>query len=431
MAVHVARNNFMEGVGRPLVSPKYYGQTYVDTSTTPRTIWISTSLDVTGWIALSETNHVHGLDDIYGLRVEVAKLVQEEGIDSAIANFKDGTNIWTGNNFFDGELRQGGSQVLNKKSSIGDLADVDITKGLDNLTVLGFNGSSFIPMKLDGVSPSDGGAIDFNAYLRKDQLVTNLTTNSDNEPLAASQGAALKTLLENGYAKVGHKHTEYALLEHTHGEYVDKNSLFQEMRGSLIISSDDLIQPLTLRNKYSSFEVRLPQTEDDSLLFSFDGPDGLTNVVFGATDGSLGRRLNLNFSEITLNGKISKGENSKYLQMPSMKLESSNLLYVGDTKRNFGLDLNDSALIGANQIVFGKPSRSRLNGLLFPKEYAGNSKPTDAGLYHHLYMIDNQLITDTALASEKNYIGLNGVRYFFGPTEPGREAREGDVWFKV
>lgn len=432
MSIHIGRNNFPSGVGQPLIMPAFVGQNYIDTSTNPRNVWIATSKDVSGWKPMAHLDHIHGLDDIYGLRQEVAKLVQEEGISSSIAALKDGTNIWTGTNVFDGELRGNGGKVLSVKSSIGELSDVDLTVGLNNLSVLGFNGSKFIPMKLDGVKP-ETTTIDFGAYVRKDSIVNNLNSNSANDPLSAAQGAELKRIMEADYAKKDHVHTGYATANHTHAQYLDKNADTQEMKGILNIVSQKSNDILNMSGKRARMNIRLSSGEDEPTLVIFDGiQQDLNNVIFGSTDGAIGRRVTFNFSEVVLpGGKLLLGENSKYFQIPTLRMQTSDLNYVGNTKKEFGLDMSNSAIIGASQVVFGRPSKGRLNSIMFPKSYAGNSKPTEAALYHYMYMVNDEMVTDTALASEKGYISLNGVRYFFGSFEPGREARNGDVWFKV
>ena len=119
------------------------------------------------------------------------------------------------------------------------------------------------------------------------------------------------------------------------------------------------------------------------------------------------------------------------MTIPSLKITSEGQTYIGEMNRTFGLDLNNSALIGASQIAFKVPSKGRQNAILFPKNYAGNTQPTDIGLYHYLRMLDGELQTDTALASDARYIRLGGVKIFFSATDPGKEAEDGSIWIKI
>lgn len=434
MSIHVARNNMLFGNGAPSkISPAYYGQIYIDVAANPRQVYISTSEDPTGWLPLGGLNHKHNLTDVVGLREEVSKLVQQEGIESSIASLKDGTNIWTGNNFFDGTLRNGSKDVLTTGSSIGLLADVDITK-LDLNSVLAWDGSKFIPMKLTGVSNDVEGGIDFSAYLRKNQIVNSLGSSATDAPLGAAQGKVIMDTLKKDYSPIKHSHTEYSLSKHTHSNYFDLEKDSVSYKGNLVLGGDFNHEPLSLVNENGRVTFGLPRESKGSAFIGFaeNGGSSIENVVIGGSDGSIGKQLSLNFSEIIIpTGRVRLGESKKSLSMPPIKIGEKDNLYVGGTTRVFGLDLNDSGISGVGQMVFGRPSMGRANSILFPKSHAGNSKPTDVGLYHYLRLVKGEMQTDTALVSEAKYIQLDNKKIFFTSTEPGKEAKTGDLWFKV
>lgn len=434
MSIHISRDNQLKGIGAPTVSPSYYGQSYIDTGTNPRGVWISTSENVSGWVELAHKGHKHTVADFTNLTTEITKIVQEQGIEAALLSLKGGTNTWEGAwNNFTGELRQNGKKVLTQGSSIGDLSDVNITSGLETNALLGWNGSAFIPYVVSGASPSDGG-IDFSKYLKKDSLVTGIGSGDQTAPLAANVATLLYNRVKAEFAEKNHTHTEYASASHTHSNYLDTTKA-STLRNQLNVGgAAGNNTPLTITgpNGRVAFEFSENQAGPTILSFANTGGAQLTEAMFSGVDGSVGGRLTLNFNEIHIpSGGLTIGENKKYMGLPSIRLSSEGQTYIGEMNRTFGLDLNNSALIGASQIAFKAPSRGRQNSILFPKNYAGNTQPADIGLYHYLRLLDGEMQTDTALASDAKYIRLNGVKIFFSATDPGKEAEDGSIWIKI
>lgn len=434
MSIHISRDNQLKGVGSPNIAPSYYGQPYIDTGANPRGIWISTSENVSGWTELSPKGHKHTVADFTNLTTEITKIVQEQGIEAALLSLKGGTNTWEGAwNNFTGELRQNGKNVLTKGSSIGDLGDVNITTGLKANALLGWNGSTFVPYVVTGASPSNGG-IDFSQYLRKDSLVTGIGSGDKTTPLAANVATLLYNRVKDEFAAKNHTHTEYAAASHTHTNYLD-NTKAGTFRNQLNLGgATGNNMPLTITGPHGRVAFEFSENEAGSTILSFQNTAGaeLTEAMISGADGSVGGRLTLNFSEIHVpSGGLTIGENKKYMTAPSMRLSANGQTYIGEMGRTFGLDLNNSALIGASQIAFKAPSKGRQNAILFPKNYAGNTQPTDIGLYHYLRMLDGELQTDTALASDAKYIRLGGVKIFFSATDPGKEAEDGSIWIKI
>lgn len=432
MSITIARNNQLYGAGQPNMAPSYHGQMYIDTVANPRGIWISTSEYVEGWKEVSQKGHKHVVADISNLRQEITDIVQNEGIEAALISLRGGNNTWEGAwNNFTGELRENGRRVLTGNSSIGDLGDVDLTTGLKANALLGWNGSKMVPYEITGASPSSGG-IDFNAFLRKENLITAIGSNDQTRPLAANVGTALYNRVKDEFAPKIHTHTEYAAASHTHSNYANKTTT-NTFTKQMILNGTESLTPLVMTGPSGRVGFEFAPTAGGPTILSFDNTasSDISEAIISATSGSMGGRLTLNFGQIHIpTGAITIGDNKKYMSIPSMKVGESDLNYVGEINRTFGLDLNNSALIGASQLVFKTPSRGRQNALLFPKNFAGNSQPSDMGLYHYLRMVDGELQTDTALSSEANYIKLNGRKFFFSSTEPGREASEGDVWIK-
>lgn len=434
MSIHISRDNQLKGVGAPAVSPSYYGQSYIDTGTNPRGVWMSTSENVSGWVELAPKRHKHTVADFTNLTTEITKIVQEQGIEAALLSLKGGTNTWEGAwNNFTGELRQNGKKVLTEGSSIGDLEDVNITTGLKANALLGWNGSEFIPYVVSGASPSDGG-IDFSKYLKKDSLVTGIGSGDQTAPLAASVATLLYNRVKAEFAAKNHTHTEYASASHTHSNYLDTtkaNTLRNQLNLGGAAGNNT---PLTISGPHGrvAFEFSENQAGPTILSFANTGGAQLTEAMLSGVDGSVGGRLTLNFNEVHIpSGGFTIGENKKYMGLPSIRLSSEGQTYIGEMNRTFGLDLNNSALIGASQIAFKAPSRGRQNSILFPKNYAGNTQPADIGLYHYLRLLDGEMQTDTALASDAKYIRLNGVKIFFSATDPGKEAEDGSIWIKI
>lgn len=434
MSIHISRDNQLKGVGAPAVAPSYYGQSYIDTGSNPRGIWVSTSENVSGWIELSPKGHKHTVSDFTNLTTEITKIVQEQGIEAALLSLKGGTNTWEGAwNNFTGELRQNGKNVLTQGSSIGDLGDVDISSGLKANALLGWNGSTFIPYEVSGASPSDGG-LDFSQYLRKDSLVTGIGSGDQTAPLAASVATLLYNRVKSEFAAKNHTHTEYAAASHTHSNYLDTTKA-GALRNQLNLGgATGNNVPLTIVGPYGRAAFEFSENQAGPTILSFQNTAGaeLTEAMISGADGSVGGRLTLNFNEIHIpSGGFTIGENKKYMSVPSMRLNTEGQTYVGEISRTFGLDLNNSALIGASQIAFKAPSRGRQNAILFPKNYAGNTQPADIGLYHYLRLLDGEMQTDTALASDAKYISLGGVKIFFSATDPGKEAEDGSIWIKI
>ena len=434
MSIHISRDNQLKGVGAPTVAPSYYGQSYIDTGANPRGIWLSTSENVSGWTELSPKGHKHTVADFTNLTTEITKIVQEQGIEAALLSLKGGTNTWEGAwNNFTGELRQNGKNVLTKGSSIGDLGDVNITTGLKANALLGWNGSTFVPYVVTGASPSDGG-IDFSQYLRKDSLVTGIGSGDQTAPLAASVATLLYNRVKSEFAAKTHTHTEYAASNHTHTNYLDTTKAGNLKNQLNLGGATGNNMPLTIVGPYGRVAFEFSENEAGSTILSFQNTAGteLTEAMISGADGSVGGRLTLNFSEIHVpSGGFTIGENKKYMTAPSMRLSANGQTYIGEMSRTFGLDLNNSALIGASQIAFKAPSKGRQNAILFPKNYAGNTQPADIGLYHYLRMLDGELQTDTALASDAKYIRLGGIKIFFSSTDPGKEAEDGSIWIKI
>lgn len=434
MSIHISRDNQLKGVGSPNMAPSYYGQPYIDTGANPRGVWISTSENVSGWIELSPKGHKHTVADFTNLTTEITKIVQEQGIEAALLSLKGGTNTWEGAwNNFTGELRQNGKNVLTQGSSIGDLGDVNITAGLKANALLGWNGSTFVPYEVTGASPSDGG-IDFSQYLRKDSLVTGIGSGDQTAPLAASVATLLYNRVKDEFATKTHTHTEYAAANHTHTNYLDTTKAGSLKNQLNLGGAAGNNTPLTISGQYGRAAFEFSENQAGPTILSFQNTAGseVTEAMISGAAGAVGGRLTLNFSEVHVpTGGFTIGENKKYMTIPSLKITSEGQTYIGEMNRTFGLDLNNSALIGASQIAFKVPSKGRQNAILFPKNYAGNTQPTDIGLYHYLRMLDGELQTDTALASDARYIRLGGVKIFFSATDPGKEASDGDIWIKV
>ncbi len=434
MSIHISRDNQLKGVGSPNMAPSYYGQPYIDTGANPRGVWISTSENVSGWIELSPKGHKHTVADFTNLTTEITKIVQEQGIEAALLSLKGGTNTWEGAwNNFTGELRQNGKNVLTQGSSIGDLGDVNITTGLKANALLGWNGSTFVPYEVTGASPSDGG-IDFSQYLRKDSLVTGIGSGDQTAPLAASVATLLYNRVKDEFATKTHTHTEYAAANHTHTNYLDTTKAGSLKNQLNLGGAAGNNTPLTISGQYGRAAFEFSENQAGPTILSFQNTAGseVTEAMISGAAGAVGGRLTLNFSEVHVpTGGFTIGENKKYMTIPSLKITSEGQTYIGEMNRTFGLDLNNSALIGASQIAFKVPSKGRQNAILFPKNYAGNTQPTDIGLYHYLRMLDGELQTDTALASDARYIRLGGVKIFFSATDPGKEAEDGSIWIKI
>lgn len=431
MAIHITRGNMLSGSGTPQIPAEYYGQTYIDTNANPRGVWVATAENSEGWLALSEVGHKHTVDDFSDLETKVAEIVQAQGISSALAALKGENNSWDGAwNNFTGSLRMGGSEVLTTKSSLGDLGDVNLGDTLKANALIGWDGSNFVPYEVSGASPSDGG-LDFSQYIKKDTLVTDLTSSSSELALAASAGKFIMDTMKSNYAPLNHTHTGFATTNHTHSNYVDKSKA-NTLSEALTFDLGAKTLPLSLRNSFARVDLTLPSSAVGSAILSFAGNGGndVNDVIIGGTDGSTAGNLTLNFSQVTIpSGQFLIPETKRNLSMPPLKIGEPGLTYVGNLDRKPALDVNGGAISGLSQLVFKAHSNSRDQAILFPRNYAGNGQPTEPGYYHYLRLSEGEMKTDTALNSEARYIELNGVRYFFGSKDPGKLAREGDVWF--
>lgn len=434
MSIHISRDNQLYGVGEPGMAPSFYGQTYIDVGANPRSTWVATSESASGWLQLSSVGHKHTVADFSNLRQEIVSIVQQEGIEAALLALKGGTNTWEGAwNNFTGELRQNGKKVLTAGSSIGDLGDVNLTVGLDVNTVLGWNGSNIVPYKITGASPSSGG-LDFSQYLRKDSLVTGIGSGDQTLPLAANVATLLYEKVKAEFATKNHTHIEYASVSHTHTSYLDKTKAGTMEHQLLLGGNAQNLTPLIVKSPSARVAFEFSESPFGPTILSFQNNGGadVSEAIISGAAGAMGGRLTLNFGEVRIpTGAITIGDNKKYMEVPPLKVSLANQTYVGELTRTFGLDLNNSAVIGASQFAFGTPSRGRQNAILFPKSYAGNAQPSDIGLYHHLRLVDGEMQTDTALASDANYIKLGGIKIFFSKTPPGKAASDSDVWFKI
>ncbi len=439
MSIHVTRENMLHGSGAPQISAEFYGQIYINTDTSPREVWVAGAENNAQWVKLSSSGHVHKVADISDLRTTITEMIQHEGIEAALISMRGGNNSWDGDwNNFRGIVRVQGQDVITKGSSIGDLKDVDVSDGLATNTLLGWNGSKFVPFKISGASPSTGG-IDFSTYVTKDDLVSDFQIASTTKALSANGAKSLYETIKKDFALKDHTHTGFAATNHVHKNYLDK-TIAQTMTKNLTLDIGNDAFPLTLRNNYGKINFVLPEKElgetpfqgISSLEFSGGNGKDLRQVMIGGTDGSILNELVLNFSSVVIpSGGLKINETKKSLGMPPMKITSTGIPYIGSLARTPSLDLNNGAMIGTKQIVFRSPASTSMDGLFFPKTFAGNGQPTETGYYHYLRLNNNEMITDTALASEQKYISLNNVRIFFSVSDPGRDAREGDIWIKI
>lgn len=432
MAIHITRGNQLYGTGNPTVSAEYYGQLYIDTSTNPRKAWVATAENSDGWKPLTMDGHKHNVADFADLDVRITELIQKQGIEAAIIALRGGNNSWEGDwNSFTGAVRVGGSDVLTKKSSISDLVDVQLGENVKVNTLLGWDGSNYVPFEVTGASPATGG-IDFTQYIRKDSLETTYNSSSTDKALSASVGKALFEYNKSNYATINHTHTNLAPADHIHEQYLDK-TVAQTVSGSITIETKERV-PFKINNNIAEMKFQFPDTVGESTILGFAGVGGgdTADVLIGGVDGTTGGNLTLNFNSIHIpTGGFTVAENKKYMTMPPMKIDQSDLNYVGNLQRKPAFDLNNGALIGANQIVFRSPSNNKETSILFPKAYTGNGQPTENGFYHYMRMADGEMKTDTAFSTEANYISFGGTKIFFSVTDPGKTAAEGDLWLKI
>lgn len=434
MAIHLDRNNMLFGAGSPVgnVTPEYYGQVYIDTITNPRSIWFSTGQYTTNWVRISDASHKHSLGDISGIKEEVKKLVSQEGIDASLMALMSNSNTWEGRfNNFTGALLVNGHNVITENSSLDSLGDVKMEDKKAG-SILGWNGSNYVPYEVKGAVPSDGGGLDFSVYVRKDSLVNDINSSVTDAPLAAAAGKRIMDAIKAKYSPIGHTHNEYATVGHKHTEYLPSNKNIS-FTHELNIEGDSNDNPLSMTNKHSRISFHNAKSPDGHSIISFSkiGGDDVKAII-GGNDGNTGKELTLDFEVLKLpTGGIELSENKKYLPMPPVRIASQGVNFVGGPSRVYGINAGNNSVVGVSQLAFQMPANSPGQGILFPKSFAGTTQPSDLGLYHHLRMIDGELRTDTALASQANYISLGGRRIFFSPTDPGKAAAVGDLWFAL
>lgn len=441
LAIHLDRDDVLFGTTPPTnLTPEFIGQYYIDTSTTPKTVYVATAINpTTGWDPLAPRDHTHEVFEIVDFESKVQDYINENGIQAAIINLLGNNNTWEGaiNNFL-GELRVEGNRVMaSNMASIDDLADVDTTTVQPSTTsVLGWKGSTWGPVEIvNGTTDPGTGGLDFSNYLTKSMLVNNLTTGSTDRPLAASQGLVLKQLMEDGYATKDHTHTGYSPVDHTHSEYFDltkANALTHE------ISFDGVGTPIfatTPDGGRLSFKVAL--VEDAPHAIEVDGVAGAQKDMYiGGGSESAAGELILNFERVRIpSGKLVTDSESGRIIFSPIRIETPTgqpTQYVANaSSREYGLHLNNTSMIGVNQVVFSKPSNSIADAILFPKSHAGHSQSSEIGYYNYLYIKDDHIYSDATLSTKKSYIELDGRRVFFTNVDPGRDARPGDIWVKI
>lgn len=435
MAVHLDRNDFLQGLTPPTnLVPEFVGQIYIDTSV-PR-VYIAVNSSVSGWRPFAFVGHTHSSGEFSWLQNTVQQYVQEAGIEAALDSLKGGNNHWSGANNFQNTLTLQGVPVLNKQSSINDLGDVDLVTNpvTSNSTILGWTGSSWGAVEVTGVQPSSG-ALDFSNFITKSDVVNNLTTNNIEKALSAAQGVALKSYIDTNFAANGHTHTGYALTSHTHTNYFDKTKAEVLSYG---VSFANTIMPFyASTNDGGAIGIKVAATSSDSHKVEVGGQAGAPGKMYlGGTNESAGEELVLNFEKVRIpSGKLLTDAASGRIIFSPIRIETvsgTGTKYVANSSsREYGLHLANTSMVGVNQIAFARPANGFGDGLLFPKSYAGNSQPSEIGYYNYLYLLDDLIHTDATLASTKNYIQLAGRKIFFSPTDPGREAANGDIWIKI
>lgn len=439
MSIHLQRGDLIQGTTPPYGRvPAFIGQTYVDTSTTPKTIYIATSSNPdTGWQAIANGGHTHESFQISDLDTKIQTYIQENGIQAALTAMLGNNNIWQGEvNNFTNSLRSKGFEVLNTNSKLDDLADVDLSLNPVSSTasILGWTGSSWGAVEVTGVTPSSG-ALDFSNFLLKTDIVNDLLTNSTERPISAAQVFLLKASIEEKYAEKIHTHSEYALATHTHEGYFNKN-ISETLTNGIEFQRVDL--PLFMSStsggtlSLALSESLLDGSKRHAMFIDGAAGDKIDFYLGGNSDTTAGD-LTLNFESVHIpNGKLSVDDTTGRLSVPPVKIAKGDTQYVSNgSSREYGLHLNNSSAIGVGQIVFAHAARTRADGFLFPRSVAGNTQPSDIGQYNYMYILDDALVTDAAFTSTKNYIELNGRRIFFSATEPGREARPGDILIKL
>lgn len=413
--------------------PEFLGQKYVNTSTTPKTIYIAIALNpTTGWQRISNYDHKHIAEDVAGLDAKVIELVNANGIQMALTTLMGESNVWEGdlNNFL-GELRVKNYKVLTNKEIEAPMIEPAAN------SVIGWTGSGWGPVTLKTGSVDTGAAgPDYSNLLTKTDVVDDLVSARTNEPLSAAQGLALKEMIQSGYAPKGHTHAGYAPVNHVHSDYIGKTATDNVMETGISFQgvSTFLFADATEGGRFAFGTGALADTPHT---IEVDGVAGVQKSLYmGGSSETTAKELILNFEQVRIpSGKIVTDAESGRIIFSPIRIESASgnpTQYVtNSSSREYGAHLNNTSMVGVNQIVFSKPSTSVADAILFPKSFAGNSMSSEIGYYNYLYMIDDRIKTDATLDSKKNYIVLDGRKIFFSNADPGRDAEPGDVWLKI
>lgn len=442
MGIHLDREDFLQGTTPPIsITPEFIGQIYIDT--THEIAYQNYNGRSDGWRQMAKHEHQHLPSEITGLDDYIDALLDQNYLNNAIQTLRTTGNQWTGLNNF-ATLRVDSKDVLTTGSNLEDLGNVvadlsDATPG----QVLGWNGSGWTLYNPDGTLPG-GGGYDFTNFVTKNMVTTAINSSSSTDVLAASAATAIIAHVASNYAPIAHDHdSEYAPLGHTHTGYfqndgvntVTGNNVFT---GELhLVDTNGTNKNLNISGDGGALVLRSTSDGEDSFKFEVDGiAGGKQSLYIGGGEETTANELVLNFETVRIpTGRILTDDATGRIVFSPIKIETPNresTKYVGGGyTKDYGLHLANTSMVGVNQIAFAKASLTQTDGILFPKSFAGNTQPTEIGMYNYLYILDDLMYTDAALASTKNYIQLAGRKIFFGRTQPGREAKPGDVWVKV
>lgn len=440
MGIHLDRNDFLQGVNKPEnISPEFIGQFYIDTGN--KIIYQNIDGTTAGWRQISQQGHTHEAKDFVWMKDVVEELVDENYINEAIESLRTTNNHWLGvNNFSD--IRKNGQQLLSEGSKLEDFANVLVDpKNMKVGHVLGWTGSGWGLYAPDGTLPT-GDTTDFSHFLVKTDVINSLSNNSPDKPLAAAQGVAIKNYVDQTFANKEHSHGDiYASKFHSHDGFLEKDGV-NTVEGQLIFSdTEGVIKPLSFTSDGGTLAFKVAATEEDIFALELDrnnSSDG-QSLYIGGSNGVIGTELTLNFGTVRIpSGKILTDTEGQSLRFSPIKITPGESVspdgsqYVMNlSRKEYGVHLNNTALVGVNQIVFNKPSRSMNDAILFPRSYAGYAQPTELGQYNYLYILDDKIHTDATLATTQKFIQVAGRKIFFTSTEPGRESEPGDIWIKV
>lgn len=414
--------------------PEFVGQFYVNTSASPKIIYVATSINPsTGWQRIENFKHTHEVKDVVDLEDRIIDLMDKNGIGLAIENLMSSANTWEGgmNNFL-GELRVKNHHVLTEQHLKVPQVDPESN------AVIGWTGSEWGPMELKtGVTVDpDGEGPDYTTWLNRSDVVNSLDIGGADVPLSAEQGTRLREMMENRFSEKGHTHTEYAPMEHEHDQYIHKDRNDNVMNSQLAF--DDLGVFLYAQTEEGGrFTLSTGLSEDRPHSIEVDGNAGKQKSLYmGGMSGATAKELVLNFEEVRIpSGKLVTDAESGRIIFSPIRIESASgepTQYVRNaSSREYGIHMDNTSMIGINQMVFSKPSTSPSDAILFPKSHAGYAMSSEIGYYNYMYMLDDRLKTDAALDSEKKYIVLGGRKIFFTNTDPGRDAQPGDIWFRL